>query len=499
MHMRNKKHNDPVAALTENGALAHSTTSSRVLDFFTLPTRGYDSSDLIELFDKSFNENPFKCLQVLFHLRDPRNGKGEKELTLKLLQHMLIKYPKNFAANIKVLTAQYGCYKMLCELYGRDFRDRGDSASMVPLEVLADALRAGNPLSAKWAPSENGHYSRSNEGHQAKKLCNLLGLIQSNGSPDLRAYRKLITPLRTEAKIVEQLCCANRWGDINFSTVTARAMLILSKKAFPSHCADRFDAWKHAVREGRAEIKTNGIQPHEIVKSVLKDKASSDPQELQWKQMVANVKASGVLKNALAMSDVSGSMYNGHSPQAIEVSIALGIFISEVSEGRFSKKILTFSGNPEIVDVRGETLAEKVCSVGNCDGYSTNYVGALRSVLEYGKLFHVPQEMMPTAIFVLTDMEFDEADSSSSRTPHEVVRDEYNAAGYSLPKIIFWNLACRSNALPVTMRDENTALVSGFTQTLLKAFMELDPEEAFNPLTVMDNILRNYAPVVCDE
>jgi hypothetical protein len=494
---------DTKPTLTENGAVAQATTGSKALDFFTLPTRNYDSTNLIKLFDDSFNEDPFKSLQILFHLRDPRNGKGEKELTLKLLEHMVENYPRNFQANIQALTAEYGCYKMLCELYARDYAKRKKSASMKPLKVLADALGEGLPLAAKWAPSEHGHFNHKKEGYQVTKLCQLLGLVRKNKDdetrPDYQAYRKLISPLRTKANIVEQLCCSNRWEDIEFSRVAARAMQILSKKAFPSHCTDKFNEWKQAVAEGKAEIKTSGLHPHEIIKSVMSGE-TTDTQELQWKQMVANVKSLGTLKNALAMSDVSGSMYNGAKPQPIEVSLALGIFISELAQGKFNKKILSFSTDSKIVEVKGSTLAEKINSVTTeCMGYSTNYVGALRSVLEYGKLFQISQEMMPSAIFVLTDMEFDAADDGKNKTPHEVVRDEYMAAGYILPKIIFWNLACRSNALPVTIRDENTALVSGFSQTLLKAFMELDPEKAFDPITVMNSILKDYKPQVCDE
>ena len=134
-------------------------------------------------------------------------------------------------------------------------------------------------------------------------------------------------------------------------------------------------------------------------------------------------------------------------------------------------------------------------------GYNTNYVKALRSILAYGQLFKIKQEDMPTMIFVLTDMEFDEATSGNkeNKTPHQVVKDDYEEAGYQLPKIIFWNLANRSGALPVQQRDEHTALVSGFSQTLLKAFMELKPEDAFDPISIMKKILSDYNPIVCEE
>ena len=489
---------------TENGALGYSTTNNKCLDFFILPTRNYDKDNLIRLFDEAFNENPFRALQILFHLRDPRNGKGEKELTKVLLIHMSDNYPKNFSSNLRTLTEEFGCYKMLCELYASDYQKQSHKASLLPLCILGDAISQGNPLAAKWAPSEHGFYNHKKQGYQVTKICKILGLVRINNNgqerPNLDAYRKLITPLRTKANIVEQLCCANKWNDIDFTKVTSKAMLILSKKAFPSHCEDKFNSWKEAVKEGKKEVKIAGLQPHEIIRSAIELHGLSDTQELQWNTMVEKLRKLGTLNNALAMVDVSGSMYTEISPRPIDVSLALGLLISEVAQGKFNKKILTFSTDPKIMEVEGNTLYTKInsiCSDGM--GFSTNYVKALRSILEYGKLFQIPQDMMPTSIFVLTDMEFNQADPNGSQTPHEVVKQEYEKAGYYLPKIIFWNIACRSNTMPVEQKDENTAIISGFSSMLLKAFLKLDPKDAFNPLVIMESILENYKPLVCNE
>lgn len=488
---------------TENGAVGHATSGSKCLDFFSLPTRGYDNENLLSLFDAAFAEDPRTTLQVLYHLRDPRNGKGEKELTLVLLEHMLEHYPNNYKSNLSNIVSQYGCYKMLCELYARDYEKRKKSANLAPLSLLASRLSEEDPLAAKWAPSEHGQFNHKKNGYQATKLCQILNLTRTNKEenqrPDYGAYRKLLTPLRTKANIVEQLCCSNRWDDIEFSKVAAKAMSILSKKAFPGHCSDKFGEWKAAVAKGKAEVKTQGLQPHEIVRSVRSDRSGeTDVLELQWKQMVQKVKAAGNLKNAIALSDVSGSMYYGGPPEPINVSIALGVFISEVCG---TGKIMTFSNEPKVVDVRGTTLKEKINSVAHdCMGYNTDFVEALRSLLSYAQLFSLSPEDIPKYIFVLSDMEFDEADvTNRERNPHDVVKADYIAAGYSLPKIIYWNLACRSNALPVSMKDENTALVSGFSQMILKAFMELDPKDAFDPLTIMRKILEPYTPNVCEE
>lgn len=479
--------------LTENNAVAHSTTGAKTIDFFTLVTR---KKDPVAYFNDAFMEDPYVALQILYHLRDSRNGKGEKESTLRLLMYMKDHYPNNYTANLGKIVSEYGCYKMLCEIFARDYQTNGAATALFPLKLLADAISAGNPLAAKWAPSEHSHYNHKKQGYQLSKICKLLGLMREDGKPDFQAYRGLISPLRTKANIVEQFCCADQWKLIDFNKVAAKAMLILSKKAFPSHCPTEFIAWKDAVAEGRAQVKTAGLQPHEIIASIISDDIITGAQELQWKKMIADV---GNLNKALAICDVSPSMTHGTSPRPIDVSVALSLFISELASGPFKNRVMTFSSTPQIVTIKGDTLIERVRSLTNI-GWSgrTDYVKALTSLLDYGKLFSVPQEMMPECLFVMTDMEFDEADRAG-RSPHEVVRSLYEASGYMMPKIIFWNLASRSDGLPVTEKDENTALVSGFSHSLLKAFLTLDPQIAFNPHHIMREILKEYKPVYMEE
>jgi hypothetical protein len=56
-----------------------------------------------------------------------------------------------------------------------------------------------------------------------------------------------------------------------------------------------------------------------------------------------------------------------------------------------------------------------------------------------------------------------------------------------MPKLIFWNLAGQTRK-PVTMDDQNVALVSGYSQGMLKVFLEtgaLDGEEEIVEETVM--------------
>ena len=62
---------------TENGALAHKTTKSMLLDMFALGAsyRTRTDADVILLFKNAYDENPEYALKCLFYIRDIRGGK----------------------------------------------------------------------------------------------------------------------------------------------------------------------------------------------------------------------------------------------------------------------------------------------------------------------------------------------------------------------------------------------------------------------------------------
>ena len=73
-------------------------------------------------------------------------------------------------------------------------------------------------------------------------------------------------------------------------------------------------------------------------------------------------------------------------------------------------------------------------------------------------------------------MEFDNATRSWSfsggrkfeDTNFEVAKAKFEAAGYKLPTVIFWNVASRNIQQPVTMEEDGVVLVSGFTPRLFQ-------------------------------
>ena len=88
------------------------------------------------------------------------------------------------------------------------------------------------------------------------------------------------------------------------------------------------------MKAGKTTIAAGALLPHKIIKSFLNG-YGGEVAELQWKRIVDDLLKKGKMKNCLAVCDVSGSMYGTHMTMygtPIEVSVALGLLVSELSE-----------------------------------------------------------------------------------------------------------------------------------------------------------------------
>jgi len=81
--------------LTENGAVTNRSTKNACLDLFAIGSsaRSLQRYDIEKLILSAYNENPDKCMKILFHIRDIRGGSGEREF-FKIAMDILLQYNK---------------------------------------------------------------------------------------------------------------------------------------------------------------------------------------------------------------------------------------------------------------------------------------------------------------------------------------------------------------------------------------------------------------------
>jgi hypothetical protein len=157
----------------------------------------------------------------------------------------------------------------------------------------------------------------------------------------------------------------------------------------------------------------------------------------------------------------------------MEVAIALGILVSELSDHAFKNRFITFHESPSWISLEGiGSLKDKVMKTMAAPwGGSTSFNSALEMILEVVIKHRLSPEDIPDLI-VFSDMQFNQA-ANYSETMHDVIKRRFAEAGiaicgvpYRAPKIIYWNLRGDTTGFPVNAHTPNTQMLSGFSPSL---------------------------------
>ncbi|MBA0708270.1 hypothetical protein Golax_020242 [Gossypium laxum] len=348
-------------------------------------------------------------------------------------------------------------------------------------------------LAAKWCPSIDSSFDKST------LLCESISrkIFSRENYPEYEgideehyAYRvrdrlrkDVLVPLRKVLELPEVYIGANKWDSIPYNRVASIAMKFYKEK-FLKHDKDRFSKYLEDVKAGKSTIAAGALLPHEIIAELNKadDEQVEQVAELQWQRMVNDLLQKGKLRNCMAISDVSGSMHG----IPMEVSVALGVLVSDLSEKPWKGKLITFSESPKLTLVEGENLKEKTEFVRDMEwGGNTDFQKVFDLILKVAVEGNLKPEQMIKRLFVFSDMEFDQASMSPWETDYDVIVKKFTQRGYGdvIPQIVFWNLR-HSRATPVPATQKGVALVSGFSKNLLKMFLDEDGD--INPVAVME-------------
>lgn len=202
--------------------------------------------------------------------------------------------------------------------------------------------------------------------------------------------------------------------------------------------------------------------------------------------------------NSVVVCDVSGSMFsNGALP--LSVAVSLGIYFAERNAGKFKGQMITFSSTPEFFEINcDDDIVSKVSTTRNANwGFSTDINAVFDLILESCVREFVPAEEMPKRVIIVSDMQFDYA--VRNKTNYEYIKEQYARAGYDVPEVVFWNVNARNETMPVTIRDDGTALVSGCSPSVFEAIASC---KDLNPVNFMlESIMKpqyDYAMEVID-
>ena len=477
-------------AITENGAVAYRTTQSDLVDLFGVigALRNRPSTDIIMKFTKALAEDKLLAMKMLFYVRNIRGGLGERR-TFRIIAKYLAAYHTDIMRKNLKLIPEFGRWDDLYEFVGTPLED--EAFAIIHAQLLEDMGNciAKKPVSllAKWLKST------SKVSHESMKLGKLtakkLGMTY-------KTYRKTLSTLRNYLAVVERDMSLGLWNDINYEHIPALAMKKY-KAAFKEHTPEYFENYIQQVKEGKATIKAATLYPYNIMEDCgLTNEWRSDcmilPKwtdvaEEQWKALPNYVEGKNRI---MIVADTSGSMSG--RPRA--TSIGLATYFAERNEGAFKNKFIVFAGEPAFVELKGSNLMEKIKCIPEINASNTNIEKVFDLILDTAVNNNLTQEELPAAIAIISDMEFDHATTVSGyRWAPQVQTDtrnktmdtiaaKFQAHGYVIPKLIFWNVDSRQDVYHATCEYKNVSMLSGQSVATFKHMLAAIDENPYDTM-----------------
>lgn len=566
------------------GSDVYTSSGSALVDLNTLLVRNADEAKikdlLLTVLASGATADEDDAFVLAFQTRDVRGGRGERDLFQKMLLVLNEQRPV-LLRGVLELVAEYGCWRDLVSLSEKDSGLVSEIATLMLAQLEKDeaSMTTGKPASllAKWLPREDKHGGRA--------LLKELRTRMTPGAKDVgasfKAYRQRVSKLNKYLQTTEIKMCAGDWEEIEPAKVPGRCLgkhvkAFLNEKAgtkkdehmepgqlrhpddpIRMKCRENFQT--HFAKAVKGEAKVNGAQtryPHELVKKLYSDalryerpdynygvynpedeypqhslsREERDSLIAVWNSMIAKAKESGGLGRTIAMCDFSGSMQssgsNGDTPYW--VSMAMGLFISELTSDEFKDTFMTFDSNPVWHTLpAGSNIVERVENIKSNpaigQGTSTDFQKAMDLVLATLKQKRVRPGEEPKDLIVVTDMNWDQACSSSQtgfwtgnsyrhnvktapwQTHIQMIRESFKRAGEDMwgegqgwapPRIVIWNVAATSADFHAMADTEGVIMLGGWSPSLFKTLCE-EGARVMTPFDMVRVILdaERYQPV----
>lgn len=444
------------SARTENGAVAHKSTLSRIVDLYQLAGSSRNHvNNISDAFLFALREDKDLAVRIMLHARDVRQGMGERSVGRKMLE-LSVKHLSD-EDNLRIMrkVPEMGRWDDMLVYFGTKYQAEAFHMILAGLDNPATAS-----LVAKWLPRE-----KKGSKQFVHAFCKFSGLTRVE-------YRKLCSQL---SNTVEQKICAKDFSEINFSQVPSVAAARY-QKLFHKHDGERYRQWieqlTKPVEERPKDVKINAgaVYPYNVLVSSRRGDASVA--QAQWDALPDYM--DGSEENVLCMSDVSGSMTNEQfgDVNALDIGLSLTMYCAERNRGVFKDIAMVYSTNPYFIELSGSLQDRQRQLMKHVEYGSTDLQKAFDEILKLAVKNKLSQEDLPTKVIIFSDMEFNSVCGDyRGNTNFEAIKLKFEHNGYVAPQIVFWHLASRKPKAQATVNDKGVAIVSGFSPSILKAVL----------------------------
>ncbi len=522
---------------TANDATAYRTSGSALVDLnFSVPAlrqtavdfygkskhnyhfystaRTMDAVEALRLFITSYEEDPLYTMKWLMYVRHIKLGLGERDVFRMMLTKIGDLHPE-MALQFIIGTElwNYGRWDDVLRI----FFDTTSTilhdglgkviSNQFRRDVIGCSLGDSISLLVKWMPSNNT--SSKEKRSEAVILQSLLHL-------SAREYRKTLSKLREHLAVVDRKASLNQWNDINYNYVPSKANLKY-RNAFLKHDEERRKAYLASLQKGddAVKINSNSMFLYDIVQAYVEKsgywgeilKPYDETLEQLWNAQEAPKDYEDILIIRDGSAFMCQQLTGNSSVTALSVADSIALYCAQYNKNKsFKNRFITFSNRPQIVDISMcQTLRDKLRRLHRFDDYSnTDIEATFDLILDTAVKNHLPQEALPSACLIISDMQFDQATKHEDNTTViETCRQKFEALGYTMPRLIFWNVSVYAhNTIPVQMHPSGVILVSGFTKSIVDIVVsrELDPERALKAeldakCSIVDTVLQDYVNV----
>jgi hypothetical protein len=519
---------------TENGAVAHLSTGSLLVDQFGL-AGNYRGRDIEKVFEDQraiWDENPDMALRFPFYLRmvtrktkvnsknvtnKVQNGQGARDESFKRLLWIAKNHYGSFVKNIWLLPV-IGSWKDIWTLM---YYDVTLGVNAINHEDMFDIIKHGLAcethvdLVKKFMPRIKSSKKCTTDwtmttNKLAKEFAKYVGITFA----EYNLWKTTGT-----AHDFQKIICDRRYDEIKWNCIPGRALTLLTTGKFLGNhnLTDKYVEWVKEqpvakftgyVFELMKKVREamGGMMVYEPIPSYYRRHIKQLPiavkytLDAQFAGLVEQAKSNGTIsENVLVALDTSGSMNSDvaglKGTTCGDIATSLALFFSELNTGAFHNKVIMFDNKSYPLDLKGDSFCDKVCQLPRVPCGGTNFQSVIDELVKI-RVQHpeIPLEEYPTTILAVSDMQFNPSGRYSSRSRYEMTNhdaaidklrqvfpDEY----VDNIKFIWWNCASREQTFEGESTDENMMFFSGFDGSALTTILgeEPDAEEPSKRLT----------------
>jgi hypothetical protein len=410
--------------LTENGAIAHSTTGSTLADQFSKAGshRGRNISVVFAEQSQLHNQYGIWALRFVFYLRmitrvvkffdesttcEVQRGQGNRDESYKRYLWYLANYPEVFYKNLD-LFCTIGSEKDMFELlwYAEQYKISVDIKKCLMETIIStDGGIFNNNLLLKYLPLQKANSKcKTDRAKFRNKLAKIVANIAELNAKDLRKLKS-----SGQAHTWQQHISRKLFQSIDFNKISGKALLnLVSGKFLTNHnLENKYIGWikSKPVAKFTGYVYQLGAKVKHNISLALK--YTIDKQFEGLIQLTKDSKSSK--RKVICAIDRSGSMETPvANTTAMNIAESLGIYFSSLLEGEFKDWVIRFSRRSEWLKLTGSFSEKKLqMDWGDCPS-NTDFQSIIDSFVRTRKNFpNIPESDFPDTLLVVSDMQFD--------------------------------------------------------------------------------------------